>query len=59
METQVPTYDFTCISCDVTKEIQLSFEDNIRPTCDKCGEFLNKVFSAIPAHFKGGGWGAQ
>lgn len=55
----MPNYDFTCIKCDITKTIYLSFEDNSRPTCDTCGEFLSKVFSATPAHFKGGGWGAQ
>jgi len=55
----VPNYDFTCLRCDVTVEKYFAFEDNSRPTCDKCGEFLNKVFSATPAHFKGGGWGAQ
>ena len=55
----MPTYDFRCVSCDITKELYLSFDDNSSPTCDTCGAELVKIFSATPAHFKGGGWGAQ
>jgi len=55
----MPHYDFTCLRCDVTVEKYFSFEENQRPTCDICGEFLNKVFNSTPTHFKGGGWGGK
>lgn len=55
----MPNYDFVCMNCDTTTEVYLSFDSNDRPICEKCGEFMNKVFSATPAHFKGGGWGAS
>jgi len=55
----VPNYDFTCLRCDVTVEKYLRFDDNARLICKKCGDFMQKVFNPIPAHFKGGGWGGS
>lgn len=55
----MPTYDFTCLTCDKTIELHFAFNDLSRPTCETCGNQLNKVYSPTPAHFKGGGWGAK
>ena len=55
----MPAYDFVCLNCDYTTEVVFNFDDDHRISCEKCGEFMNKVFSATPAHFKGGGWGGQ
>ncbi len=59
METQLPTYDFACIGCDIEVEKYFSFTDEHRVECEKCGNAMIKVLSATPAHFKGGGWGGS
>ena len=57
--TTVPKYDFTCMKCDTTVEMHIGFDDVHRPVCEKCGEFLTKVWTPPAVHFKGGGWGAK
>ena len=59
METQLPTYDFTCVGCDIEVERYFTFEETHRVECEKCGNPMIKAFSATPAHFKGGGWGGS
>jgi hypothetical protein len=34
-----------------------TFDD--RPACEKCGEFMIKVYTPPAVQFKGGGWGGQ
>ena len=53
----MPKYDFTCMKCDTTVEMQVGFDNVTRPTCEKCGEFLTKVWTPPAVHFKGGGGG--
>ena len=55
----MPNYDFACISCDIQIERYFTFEEKQRVECEKCGNLMVRVFSAPPAHFKGGGWGGQ
>lgn len=55
----MPKYDFSCLNCDTTVELEFGFNETPRPQCEKCGEFLNRVYTAPAAHFKGGGWGGQ
>lgn len=55
----MPNYDFACVSCDITEEGFFKFEEEHRKECPRCGNLMNKVFSATPAHFKGGGWGGS
>jgi len=59
METQLPTYDFTCVGCDIEVERYFTFDETHRVECEKCGNPMIKSFSATPAHFKGGGWGGS
>ena len=53
----MPNYDFKCNVCGVVQEVYKEFGDDSIPVC--CQTSMNKIFSATPAHFKGGGWGAQ
>jgi len=55
----MPTYDFTCIGCDLTVERYFTFHEERRVECDQCGNQMLKSLTATPAHFKGGGWGGQ
>lgn len=55
----MPKYDFTCIKCDRTVEMHVSFSATDRPICQGCGEFMIKSFTPPSVHFKGGGWGGQ
>lgn len=55
----MPKYDFTCLLCDSTVEMHLAFDSTDRPACEKCGEFMIKVYTPPAVQFKGGGWGGQ
>jgi len=55
----MPKYDFTCMTCDKTIEMHMSFDSTERPVCKKCGNFMVKAFTSPAVHFKGGGWGGQ
>jgi len=50
----MPTYDYKCNECGSTREIQKDFGDNTEPTC--CQATMTRVWSAIPVHFKTGGF---
>jgi putative FmdB family regulatory protein len=51
----MPIHDFRCQSCNRTVEIKLGFDEVSTEKC--CGVLMEKVFMAIPAIFKGTGWG--
>jgi putative FmdB family regulatory protein len=55
----MPKYDFTCVPCDSTVEMHLAFDSTDRPACDRCGNFMTKVWTPPAVQFKGGGWGGQ
>jgi putative FmdB family regulatory protein len=55
----MPKYDFTCMVCDKTIEIELPFTNSDAPLCEGCGHRMLKVYSAPGIHFKGSGWGGQ
>lgn len=52
----MPTYEFRCDSDKTMIEIQQGFHDGTIPSCPLCGNNMSKVFSPIPAHFKGSGF---
>ena len=52
-----PLYDYKCEKCGITVEVSHSVSDH-GPRCD-CGQVMQKVFAAIPAIFKGEGWGGN
>lgn len=53
----MPRYDFTCIPCDYTIEVNRSFEEADKELfCEKCGNKMNKVYGAVGIQFKGSGF---
>ena len=53
----MPTYDYKCTKCDKTYNIFHSVFSTETQYCEADMTPLDKVFSAPPIHFKGGGWG--
>ena len=51
----MPTYLFEC-ECGEVTEKRLKFDEERTHTCD-CGKEAKRVYTVIPAHFKGTGWG--
>lgn len=53
----MPTYEYSCITCDLNKEIIKPFSqaDSLE-SCDKCGESMIKVYGTFGIQFKGSGF---
>jgi putative FmdB family regulatory protein len=54
----MPKYDFRCEACNLDMEIVLAVESQL-PHCTLCGGTLKRLWSAVPIHFKGRGWGSK
>jgi putative FmdB family regulatory protein len=52
----LPTYTYTCTSCNDLIEKRQSFSDPPLTTCEQCGGSLRKVFHPVGIVFKGSGW---
>jgi len=52
----LPTYTYTCTSCNDVIEKRQSFSDPPLSTCEQCGGNLRKVFHPVGIVFKGSGW---
>ena len=52
----LPTYTYTCTSCNDLIERRQSFSDPPLTTCEQCGGSLRKVFHPVGIVFKGSGW---
>jgi putative FmdB family regulatory protein len=52
----MPTYQYTCDSCDELLEVVQNFSDEALTVCPKCGGELRKLFSAAGVVFKGTGF---
>jgi putative FmdB family regulatory protein len=52
----MPTYAYTCKSCEHVFEMQLSFSDKDPAECPKCGGEIRKVFGNLGVSFKGSGF---
>ena len=52
----MPTYDYSCESCDFMFELRLKFSDDVDQPCKECGSVAKRQFSAVPIVFKGSGW---
>jgi putative FmdB family regulatory protein len=52
----LPTYTYTCTSCNDLIEKRQSFHDAPLTTCEQCGGSLRKVFHPVGIVFKGSGW---
>src|SRR5882724_1377323 len=52
----VPTYTYTCTSCNDVVELRQSFTDPPLTTCEECGGTLRKIIHPVGIVFKGSGW---
>src|SRR5439155_6853685 len=52
----VPTYTYTCTTCNDLIEKRQSFSDPRLTTCAQCGGTLRKVIHPVGIVFKGSGW---
>lgn len=53
----MPTYEYACIECDVTKEFNRPIsESNKVEVCEKCGYQMTKVYGSFGIQFKGTGF---
>lgn len=41
----MPTYAFTCLSCDRDFDKNVSYEDIQSVVCEECGNFVKRVYS--------------
>ena len=55
----MPRYDYSCIECDMTIEMNHGMQESPLVPCHKCGYDMTKVYSVPGIQFKGGGWGGQ
>jgi len=53
----MPIYEYRCVSCEITMEIEKSMDDDRQPIC--CGVSMTRVWGSIGISFKGTGWGHQ
>lgn len=53
----MPTYQYTCIECDKSKDLVRDVDDRDNPVvCETCGYLLKRNFVAAPIQFKGSGF---
>ena len=52
----MPTYTYTCTSCNNHVEKRQSFTDPPLTTCEECGGTLRKIIHPVGIVFKGSGW---
>ena len=52
----MPTYTYTCTTCNDVIEKRQSFSDAPLTTCEQCGGSLRKIIHPVGIVFKGSGW---
>ena len=52
----MPIYEFICETDGIVKEDLRKVGDCTPPTCDICGQSMNRVFTPVTAILKGSGW---
>jgi len=53
----MPKYEYTCMNCDTTIEIDRSIHATEEvPICENCGYKMNRSYSTFGITFKGGGF---
>ena len=53
----MPTYQYVCIECDLSKDLQRSVDDRDEQTlCDKCGYKMNRAWNSPTITFNGSGF---
>ena len=54
----VPNYEYECDGEGLSSVLDLPMEHEI-PRCQVCGANLRRVYTAVPAIFKGSGWAGK
>jgi predicted nucleic acid-binding Zn ribbon protein len=54
----MPNYDYMCDGEGLVIVFDLPMDHKI-PHCQVCGAKLRRVYTAVPAIFKGTGWGSK
>jgi len=57
-DTLVPNYEYECEGEGLSIVLELPMDHEI-PRCQVCGSNLKRVYTAIPAIFKGSGWAGK
>ena len=53
----MPTYEYTCIECEESREVSRGFNDTeIIPPCSSCGYKMVRVYTPAGVQFKGSGF---
>lgn len=53
----MPTYEYTCIECDTSKDLIRPVDERDEPVfCESCGYTMNRVYNPSPIQFKGSGF---
>ena len=56
----MPKYEYECKKDGTVKEVERSINDKERiPKCPDCRSKMYRIFTAIPTHFRGNGWGGE
>jgi len=54
----MPNYQYQCDGEGLSIVLELPMDHEI-PRCQACGSNLRRIYTAIPAIFKGSGWGGK
>lgn len=52
------SYDFYCDSCDDQRTVELPINGIHEVTCH-CQNSMRKIYSPVPIHLRGTGWGSK
>jgi putative FmdB family regulatory protein len=52
----VPYYEYKCAVCRENYVLKLPVEGHARGACPNCGVVGDRVFTAVPVHYKGEGF---
>jgi putative FmdB family regulatory protein len=55
----MPVYEYECLQCNKTIEIQQKISDTPLSSCPECGQEVKKLISRSSFHLKGNGWYAD
>jgi len=54
----MPNYDYECAGEGLTIVLDLPMDHKI-PKCQVCGADMRRIYTAVPAIFKGTGWAGK
>ena len=52
----MPLYEYQCLNCSTRFEVRRGFHDESAVPCPKCQGEVQRIFSPVPAIFKGPGF---